>query len=480
MAYSERKDPSQNVKEKRKNLRNSSQSNASEKTIGRDGKFMFGTQHMQQKLLQNPDVMMKMMNSKLLKGVMKNPQMIEKMMANNPQMSAIINQNPKLLNILKDPQILKESLQSHAKRQKEIEQKIANRKLHYASQKCVGAHVSILTDESTIASARSTILRRKATISVMNDDGSCDVLYDDGDKSCDEENDIQPNRVILIPPTPSNLSAIPPFERLQNGKNYKVNGKELFQIGKFAEAELQYELAIKYLDYAISIPNNTIDVEEKPLKLFHPVRVPKKTIIRSKPTSTTSTKAHLPLLYPGIIACINSEKNTYDIIFEDDSERNDVPMTEIYSDLDPIQQQMLPLLGDCINNVIRARIQLHDIKGALKESYKCLKLFTPLIVRLRLRIIVCFILRARAFIINKEYKKAKSELKYALKNVSKARKEKKPRSCLDYKEEKILKYEKEIERLKKQANDGSRQVAKEDRKLYREMFRYINETVPGM
>jgi hypothetical protein len=47
----------------------------------------------------------------MMQNLLDNPEMIQQMMMSNPQVQAIINQNPEMANILRDPAVLRQSMQ---------------------------------------------------------------------------------------------------------------------------------------------------------------------------------------------------------------------------------------------------------------------------------------------------------------------------------------------------------------------------------
>lgn len=67
---------------------------------------------MQQQLLENPDLMRRVLDSPMMQSLMSNPDVIRNVFMNNPQMRAVLEANPQLNHVLNDPEMLRQTMEA--------------------------------------------------------------------------------------------------------------------------------------------------------------------------------------------------------------------------------------------------------------------------------------------------------------------------------------------------------------------------------
>jgi len=76
------------------------------------GGFMAQQQQMTQQMMQNPAMMEQMMASPAMEAMLSSPAMLEGMIASNPQLSQLLESNPELGHVLRDPQLLRQTMEA--------------------------------------------------------------------------------------------------------------------------------------------------------------------------------------------------------------------------------------------------------------------------------------------------------------------------------------------------------------------------------
>ena len=78
-------------------------------------------QAMQQRMIQDPEAMARMMDNPMIQSLMDNPELMRGMMRANPQMRALLESNPELARALEDPNLLRQSMRAMRARQDSAE-----------------------------------------------------------------------------------------------------------------------------------------------------------------------------------------------------------------------------------------------------------------------------------------------------------------------------------------------------------------------
>jgi len=72
---------------------------------------MGNMQQMQQQLMQDPEMMRRLLDSPMMESIVNNPEMIETMMRMNPQMQQIMDSNPEIRHMFNNPQLIRQALE---------------------------------------------------------------------------------------------------------------------------------------------------------------------------------------------------------------------------------------------------------------------------------------------------------------------------------------------------------------------------------
>lgn len=72
---------------------------------------MGNMQQMQQQLMQDPEMMGRLLDSPMMQSIVNNPEMIETMMRMNPQMQQIMETNPEIAHMFRNPQLMRQALE---------------------------------------------------------------------------------------------------------------------------------------------------------------------------------------------------------------------------------------------------------------------------------------------------------------------------------------------------------------------------------
>lgn len=70
-----------------------------------------GFAEMQQRLMQNPDMMRDIMNSPMMDSIMQNPDLVRSIMMSNPQIRQMMEQNPEMAHVMNDPETWRRMLE---------------------------------------------------------------------------------------------------------------------------------------------------------------------------------------------------------------------------------------------------------------------------------------------------------------------------------------------------------------------------------
>merc|ERR1712096_203934 len=62
-------------------------------------------------MMQNPEMMVQMMNSPMVQQMMSDPETLRSVMSMNPQMTQLMEQRPEIARLLEDPEMIRQSMQ---------------------------------------------------------------------------------------------------------------------------------------------------------------------------------------------------------------------------------------------------------------------------------------------------------------------------------------------------------------------------------
>lgn len=77
---------------------------------GNGASGMPSMQEMQRQMMANPEMMSQMMESPMMQSLMDNPALMQSLMSQNPQIQALMEQNPEMAQMMRDPELLRQSL----------------------------------------------------------------------------------------------------------------------------------------------------------------------------------------------------------------------------------------------------------------------------------------------------------------------------------------------------------------------------------